>query len=282
MILIFGVNGMLGNYMYTYLKMFYDTVGLSRKDFDVYNSFNETSMYNDINDIIKLYKPIYIINCIADILKTVSSKNPNEKYVINSYFPIILSTICKENNIILIHSSTDGIYSGNGSFYNEDTFPDCIDNYGLSKFLGENIHACVIRVSIIGEEKVNMKSLVSWVKLNKNKTVNGYTNHLWNGITCLEYTKFIHTIIKDRSHWIGIKNIVSKYKGNNFITKYELVRTISEIYDLNVDVLKHETEYKCDRTLEGDIIIEKDLYDQIVEMKILYYNMYILVFLIYI
>lgn len=267
MILIFGANGMLGNYMYTYLKMFYDTVGLSRKDFDVYKSFTESSMYNTINDIIKRHKPNYIINCIGDIRKTVPSENPNEQYVINSYFPIILSTICKENNIIMIHPTTDCVYSGNGSFYNKGAFPDCNDNYGLSKFLGENIDACVIRVSIIGEEKLNTKSLISWVKSNKNKSVNGYTNHLWNGITCLEYAKFIHSMIEDKSHWVGIKNISSKYNGNNFITKYELVRIISEIYDLNVDVLKHETQYKCDRTLEGDIIIKKDLYDQIVEMK---------------
>ena len=267
MILIFGANGMLGNYMYTYFKMIDYTVAITRSDFDVYESFKESSMYNTINDIIQFHKPIYVINCLGDIRKTVPSGNPNEQYVINSYFPIILSAICKENSIILFHPTTDCVYSGNGSFYNEGTFPDCNDNYGLSKFLGENIHACVIRVSIIGEEKVTKKSLVSWIKSNKNKTVNGYTNHSWNGITCLEYAKFIHTIIKDRSHWIGIKNIASKYKGNNFITKYELVKIISEIYDLNVDVLKHETEYKCDRTLEGDIIIEKDLYDQIVEMK---------------
>ena len=266
MILIFGSNGMLGNYMHTYLKQFYDTIGLERKDFDVYNSFIETSMYNTINDIIKLYNPEYIVNCIGDIRKIVSPENPKEQYVINSYFPIILSTICKEHNIILIHPTTDCVYSGNGSFYNKDTFPDCVDDYGLSKFLGENIHACVIRVSIIGEEKVNTKSLISWVKSNKNKTINGYTNHLWNGVTCLEYAKFIHNMIKHKTHWIGIKNLASKYNGNDFITKYELVKVISEIYNLNINVIKYEAENKCDRTLQGDIIIEKDLYEQILDL----------------
>ena len=268
MILILGSNGMLGNYMYKYLKTFYDTVGIGRKDFDVYNVFTKTSMYNTINDIIKLYKPLYIVNCIGDIRKIDSSSiNPKEQYVINSYFPIILSTICKDNNIVLIHPTTDCVYSGNGSFYNKDTFPDCIDDYGLSKFLGENIHACVIRASIIGEEKLNTKSLISWVKSNKNKTVNGYTNHLWNGITCLEYAKFIKNIIEHKTHWIGIKNVSSKYNGNNFITKYELVKIISEIYNLNVHIAKYQTDHKCDRTLEGEIVIKKDLYDQIVEMK---------------
>ena len=268
MILIFGSNGMLGNYIFTYLKEFYEIISINRKDFDVYELFIKTKIGDMIDTLLEKYKPKYVINCIGNISKTnYSSNEPNKHYIINSYFPVILSIICKNKNIILIHPTTDCVYSGRNSLYSNDCIPDPVDDYGLSKFLGENIHACIIRVSIIGEEKYNSRSLINWIKSNKNKIVNGYVNHFWNGITCLEYAKFIYSIIRNNNCWVGIKNLSSNYKKNNFISKYELIKIISDIYQLNINVIPFETSNKCDRTLRGDIIIEKDLYDQLVELK---------------
>jgi dTDP-4-dehydrorhamnose reductase len=267
MILVFGDNGMLGRYMISYLTKFHDVKGINRCSFDVYELFKQQTLYTEIEKLINLNKPDYIINCIGNISKNRSDVVPNNKYVINSYFPVILSEACKKNNIILIHATTDCVFSGNDSFYKTDYIPDPVDDYGLSKFLGERIHACVIRGSIIGEEKNNSRSLISWIKSNANKTVNGYTNHFWNGLTCLEYVEFVNEIINKKTHWIGIKHIGSKFKENNFITKYDLVKTISEIYNLNVNVIPFNTEKNCNRTLSCDYIRDKDLYVQIKELR---------------
>ena len=268
MILIFGSNGMLGNYLFKYLNKFFKADSVNRDVFDVCDLFIKTKLIENLEIVLEKYKPVYVINCIGNISKVNdSSDGPKKQYIINSYFPVVLSMICKKRNIVLIHPTTDCVYSGKDSFYANDYIPDCVDDYGRSNFLGENIYACVIRVSIIGEEKYNCRSLISWVKSNKNKTVNGYINHIWNGITCLEYAKFIHKIINENSCWVGVKSLSSKYKSNNYISKYELVKIISDIYELNVEVIPFETPINCDRTLKGDIEIEKDLYDQIVEMR---------------
>ena len=268
MILVFGENGMLGRYVFNYLSKFYKVDGINRNTFDVYKLFKDKLLHLEINNILNIYKPEYVINCIGNIHKTPSLESPNDKYVINSFFPIILSEICKKYDIILIHATTDCVFSGDDSiFYDTDYIPNPIDDYGLSKFLGERIHACVIRGSIIGEEKNNSRSLISWVKSNANKTVNGYTNHLWNGVTCLEWSKIIYEIIKNKTHWIGIKHIGSKFKGNDFITKYDLVNTISEIYNLNLNVISFNTEKECNRTLKCDYISNIDLCEQIKELK---------------
>ena len=267
MIVIFGSKGMLGSYIYRYLTYkSYDVKCVNRENLDIYDSFTENNLIIKLKEIMKDNKPSHIINCIGDITK--DRENTSKKYIINSYFPVILSKICKISGCILIHPTTDCVYSGNDSIYDENFLPDPIDDYGLSKFLGENIDACVIRSSIIGEEKGPQKrSLISWVMSNKNKTVNGYINHFWNGITCLEYAKIVERIIREKSDWVGIKHISSTYNSNNFITKHELVKIISKIYDLNVNVVKYKTVKKCDRTLKGDILCTTDLFDQIVEMK---------------
>ena len=46
---------------------------------------------------------------------------------------------------------------------------DELNEYGISKSLGELCNGTIIRTSIIGEEMRNKRSLLEWVKSNKNK-----------------------------------------------------------------------------------------------------------------
>jgi dTDP-4-dehydrorhamnose reductase len=283
-ILIFGSNGMLGTYINSYLSQHYKVFGLTRKDIDIYKSFQNSLLYNDLLSFLTKFNPECVINCIGNISKKPSTQHPNEYYVINSYFPIILSRLCNDMNIHMIHATTDCVFSGflepdcqykdiykNINGYSEFSnsalsFPKPIDDYGLSKFLGENIDATVIRVSIIGEEKENSRSLLNWIISNKGQIVSGYTNHYWNGITCLQYAKLVYDIIQNKKYWTGVKHFYSTYKNQNYISKYELVKIISEIYDLNITVIPRDTEIQCNRTLKGENI-DNDLYKQIIELK---------------
>ena len=107
--------------------------------------------------------------------------------------------------------------------------------YGMSKSLGENLqNATVIRTSIIGETFNGRKntSLLEWVRSNKNGSVNGFTNHFWNGVTCLQLAKIIHEIITTNKYWIGIRHIYSP----NVVSKYNLICIINEIYNLNINI----------------------------------------------
>ena len=58
-------------------------------------------------------------------------------------------------------------------------------------------NATIIRTSIIGHEINHKKSLLEWIISNKNKEINGYRNHLWNGVTCLTLAKIIKNMIDD-------------------------------------------------------------------------------------
>jgi dTDP-4-dehydrorhamnose reductase len=121
----------------------------------------------------------------------------------------------------------------------------------------------VIRTSIIGETTKGI-SLVEWVKSNKNCTVDGYTRHIWNGITCLQYAKIVDEIITRDLFWKGIRHIYSP----NVISKANLVRLISNVYNLNITVNDTDTGI-CDRSLVSK---HKSLFDipeieqQVIEM----------------
>ena len=95
----------------------------------------------------------------------------------------------------------------------------------------------------------------------------GYTNHFWNGITCLQFAKVCEYMIENDLFWMGVKHITSPHQ----LTKLHLVRMVSKIYKLNLRVRRFTPPVKCDRTLSSvrkDINIEIPPLDkQIEEMR---------------
>jgi len=249
---------MLGNYVSSYLSSFYKVIKLTRKDYDI----SKLSILSLERFLTKIEKDDIIINCSGAIPQRGGDKK--YYYVVNSLFPVVLSMYCKQKDIKLIHITTDCVYSGDIGNYDENSISNETNDYGISKSLGDMAYGTIIRTSIIGEETENKKSLLEWLKLNKNKTVNGYADHYWNGVTCLELSKIICKIIGENDFWVGIKHVFSPTS----VSKYELLMMINEIYDLNVNIIKTFTE-KCDKTLSS--IYSKfdvpELYQQIQELR---------------
>lgn len=262
-IYIFGSDGMLGNYVKKYLssKML-TTINLTRIDFDLEN-INKKSL-NNLLISKELQEGDIIINCAGIIPQ--SNLNINKLYYkINSIFPIILSNICDSNKCKFIHITTDCVFSGKEGNYFENAIHDECNNYGTSKSLGEICQGTIIRTSIIGEEIKYKKSLLEWVKSNKDKEINGFVSHYWNGVTCLQLSKIIYEIIDKDLYWEGVRHIFSP----NIISKYELCEIINKIYNLNIKINKLETE-KVDKSL--NTIYEKlfdipEIEQQIIELK---------------
>ena len=242
-ICIFGSNGMLGRYFYLYLKQFYEVIPIDRKKLDALNS--------NINDIDRLFKKMgcddktIVINCIG-IIPQRTSFNDTEKYIrVNSEFPLLLNSICEKYLSHFVHITTDCIYDGKQGQYNENDQATESNIYGLSKALGEPLTATVIRTSIIGEESLNKKSLLEWVRSQNGQTITGFNNHLWNGVTCLQLAKIIAYIIHNNLFWKGVRHIYSPHH----LSKYELVKLIIEIYDLQISVIEFNHKEKSDKTL---------------------------------
>lgn len=259
-IILFGSNGMLGSYLNTYLSNKHNVLPLTRKDIDLAN-ISEDDLMSFLTKNVK--KEDIIINACGVIKQR--NYNIKDMIMVNSIFPNILANFKEKIGCEVIHITTDCVYSGNKGFYNESDLHDCIDDYGKSKSLGENPKLTIIRTSIIGEEKLNKKSLLEWVRSNKNNTIDGYDNHLWNGVTCLELSKLINELIKNKTYWYGIRHIFSP----STVSKYELVSMINEIYNLNITIYKKTTNINCYRNLTSNSpkLVTKTLYEQIIELK---------------
>lgn len=259
-IILFGSNGMLGNYLKTYLKDKYEILALTRNDLDLAKE-EESTILKYLHDNVS--KEDVIINASGVIKQR--SYELIDMIKVNSLFPHILAKVKKDIGCNVIHITTDCVFSGKrGSYYEYDKH-DCLDDYGKSKSIGENPTLTTIRTSIIGEEIMNKKSLLEWVKSNKKSKVDGYENHSWNGVTCLELSKLIEKIISENSYWNGVKHVFSPMA----VSKYRLVQMISEIYNLDITVEKITTQENCYRNLLSNkyTLIDKPLHDQLLELK---------------
>lgn len=242
-IFIFGSNGMLGNYFKKYLSQHFEVVPLTRKDFDLGKS-TEREIKDFIHDSLQVRENDVILNA-SGIIKQ-RNFDIKELIAVNSMFPNILSDVKSTIGCKVIHITTDCVFSGNKGKYAETDLHDCLDEYGKSKSLGENKNLTVIRTSIIGEERHNKKSLIAWTMSNKGNEVNGFKNHLWNGVTCLELSKLIQKIINENLFWEGVQHVHSP----NTISKCDLLKVLNKVYNLELKI-KEVTVEKCDRSLSS-------------------------------
>jgi dTDP-4-dehydrorhamnose reductase len=211
-----------------------------------------------------------VINCIGLIPQRKDNKLNSEYFLINSIFPQQLSVICYKYKAKMIQPTTDCVFSGkreNGN-YTEDDIHDENNLYGMSKSLGEPFYSTIIRTSIIGREKNNKKSFLEWVISNSNNDngINGWSNHYWNGITCLEYCKLIHKIINDNLFWDGVRHIFSPSP----VSKYEMASMINNIFSLNIKINKIECNETINKTLNSKYLNNfeiKELYELINDLK---------------
>jgi dTDP-4-dehydrorhamnose reductase len=200
--------------------------------------------------------PTHIINAVGVVKPRIdesNSENVLKAIQGNSIFPRSLGMYCVANSVHLIQIATDCVYSGLKGSYVESDLHDPTDVYGKTKSLGEfkNDSISLIRCSIIGRENENKYSLVEWVNSQeKNASINGFTNHNWNGITTKVFGMLSAGIITDGLEPMGQLHLIPKDRVN----KFELVNIIkSELGRMDINVNEFEAKVIIDRTLSSQL-----------------------------
>jgi len=260
-VLLLGASGMLGSAVYDVLKDKYSLVlsfrninetrlleekygGTSKhqiEEFDlkfVYQDYYEKKGYpgDYFNNFLKRVGEFdYVINAIG-ITIPFSLANPTMTFFINSAFPYILSRVFKQR---LIHITTDCVFNGQEGFpYDENSPKTPLDIYGLSKALGEPTDCLTLRTSIIGRELQGFTGLLEWFLQQQGKTVKGFTNHFWNGITTREFGKICDEIIQNRGQYpeSGIFHIFSET-----VSKYDMLLKFKEKYNIDCEIIADDS-----------------------------------------
>ncbi len=243
-ILILGSTGLLGSTLLKYFskKSNFKCYGAIRKKSDTIKLKNIKNIklykinYKKRCNIVKVFnqlKPNLIINCIG-VIKQLAQKNKTSEIIrVNSFLPHYLAKIVNsQKKIRLIHFSTDCVFSGAKGNYKETDLPDAQDIYGRSKLLGELScsNTLTLRTSIIGHELQTKHSLLNWF-LDQKKSVKGYKNAIFSGLTTLEIAKVLDKFIIPNKNLEGLYHLSGKT-----ISKYDLLNLIKKVYKLNIKI----------------------------------------------
>lgn len=252
-VLVLGATGMLGH---SVAKVFMNDPAMqliqtSRTKLEGFLKFE--AMKDDVAELINDVNPDWVINCIGVIKPHIDEKSPESvlrAVEINGIFPYLLA---KSTTKSVIQIATDCVYSGEKGNYNESDLQDATDVYGKTKSLGEiNIENLIhLRVSIIGPEAGRSTSLLEWFKNQpKGAELNGFTDHLWNGITTHHFGRISHGIVSNDLIGLGKTHIVPK----DIVTKAKLLKIFSEAYNrADITISEVKSAKTIDRTLSTSV-----------------------------
>lgn len=194
----------------------------------------------------------YAINCIGIIKPYIHDDNAAEverAIEVNARFPHRLARAAQQADCFVLQIATDCVYSGGKGLYCEQDAQDALDVYGKTKSLGEVSSSAMahLRCSIIGPEPKAHVSLLDWfLGQGRGASVNGFTNHQWNGVTTFHYGRLCAGIVRQRLTPSGLQHVVP----SGTISKYDLLETFARAYD-RPDIVVNATEAKTviNRTL---------------------------------
>ncbi len=217
-VIVTGAYGMLGRAVVKVLEAsdYYQPV--YKSGFDITN----------MTDIMEM-TGAKIINC-AGIVRGRDDINAKRMGQVNTLAPHFLATVAKR----LIHVSTDCVFDGTKGPYVESDEPTPIDNYGMSKLMGEVGHvlALNVRTSFIG---FGQHGLLRWV-LNQPQdwVIEGFSNWLWNGL-------YVNNVARELVHLLDDPITGILHIEGPEISKFELLYKLTSAVrpDLSIDYIIH-------------------------------------------
>ncbi|MBC5681610.1 dTDP-4-dehydrorhamnose reductase family protein [Lachnospira hominis (ex Liu et al. 2021)] len=244
--LIFGINGMAGHMIGTYLmEKKHQVIGVARQKSSVCKTkVCDISDKGKVKGILEEESYDVVINCIGKLNKFVDEKLSEGIYV-NSEFPHWLAEQLENTDKKLIHLSTDCVFEGTKGSYTESDIPDATSYYGRSKLLGEVIDNknLTLRTSIIGPElKSNGIGLYHWFMQQQGK-VSGFEKAIWSGVTTLQLAKVIEQdAVLQQTGLYHLSN-------NQKISKYKLLQLFNQYCRKDRIEIEKNTSFECDKSI---------------------------------
>ena len=131
-ILITGAQGQVGQELVAIAnQQGFDVIAAGRTELDI-------TQLKSVESIIQSQQPDIVINAAAYTAVDKAEEDQDTAYAINRDGAANLATVCKEQNIPLLHISTDYVFDGTKKeAYSESDVTSPLGVYGISKWQGE-------------------------------------------------------------------------------------------------------------------------------------------------
>ncbi|MCS7083763.1 MAG: dTDP-4-dehydrorhamnose reductase [Aquificaceae bacterium] len=231
-VLITGANGQLGQEFQRLLEQSQiQHLALSKQQLDITN-FRATL------EAIENYAPSVVINCAAYNQVDKAENEPHSAIAVNAIGVQNLAYACEKVGATLVHYSTDYVFSGSKrGLYIESDEPSPLNNYGLSKLIGENLiknsiqSYLIFRTSwVFGKGTQNfLYKLSQWASSSKTLRIacDEFSVPTWTYRIAIISLKAIENSLN------GLYHLTSK----GFCSRYELAKEFFKLKNKDIEIL---------------------------------------------
>ena len=258
-VLILGGGGMLGHKLYQVLQERCEVHATFRR-FDA--RLRMTEIFRDervidgvdawdmssVRAAVAQVQPNWVVNCIGVIKQLDEIRDAKTTIYVNALFPHLLCECSADIGARVIHLSTDCVFSGKRGDYLEEDASDAVDLYGKTKHLGELTcnHALTLRTSIVGRDLFRDVSLIDWFLSQSGKSVQGYRNAIYTGLSTDALSREIWRIMTEYPGLHGLYHVSASK-----ISKFALLTLVNRLFNAGITIEPYDGVL-CDRSLRSD------------------------------
>jgi len=241
-ILIIGASGFLGKKIYTELSKQHEIAGTCMSKRMEGLRYLDITNRNGVEKFFQGIHPDLIIHTAAICNSDFCEVNKRRAWKVNVEGTRNLVYICKKMKIKLFYISTDYVFDGESGPYNEESKPNPINYYGLTKLEGERVvkeelyNYVILRPTILygynneQDKETFVKKVIRSLKKEEELAVDGYTK---------KYPILIDDIAG------GLRRLIeADYRGvvhmggREAVTRYQWALKIAEVFGLNKNKIK--------------------------------------------
>lgn len=226
-VLVTGSNGQLGSELHEITKIFsiHHFVFVDKKALDITSNLEVENYFKNNNFD-------YCINCAAYTAVDKCEENIKLANLVNTNGPENLAIACKKYNTILIHISTDFVFSGEKNIpYNESDKTGPINIYGTTKLKGEKAIQSILQNFFIIRTSWLYSSFGSnfvrtMLRIAKTKNSIGVVNdQIGTPTYARDLAKVLIKLIENKNSNFGLYH----YSNEGVASWYDFARAIFDI-----------------------------------------------------
>ena len=245
-VLVTGANGQLGQALQSSTGNYpnIEFVFCDSSSLDITN-------LKQVEQTFKHFKPNYCINAAAYTAVDKAESEPEKAHLINVIGAKNLAEVCKENNGVLLHVSTDFVFDGDYSLlspraqsrgYSEDDVPNPTGVYGQTKLDGEKAiqetfdNYFIIRTSWVYSQFGNnfMKTMLRLG--NEREILSVVNDQIGTPTNAVDLAEVLVKIICHQERSQGNFHGIYNFSNEGQCSWYDFAKKIFEINKIKIDL----------------------------------------------